>query len=394
MIDPYELVTDRGAAARAVASTPGLRIWQFNGRFQHDVAIDELSGKLHSIEIIDQYSGSIPELFSPRRRIVPKIKLAVSRTLLLDSNVSRYLRKYLRGSLNQSVKGDVEDLIAWIARNDVSIHPGFSLMETLSGGSNPEFDGPELIKMALLLGGMDGDAFLNNGEIKLGAKGNQYLARTFGTTVLDDAAAIEFKRLPRLTLEVVDPTYATLLKIALIADAVPHAQFSRRIDEFMDFLENTLDAVLAVEVVTAILFFSGHIGKFIPLKSSTSFAQRLRALRSSAWDIFLARMAASFIAQGDESELTLPLIITGDERLKKIVRAQRLVGVISIDKRAPYPVVLTDFEYLETVAPKGWDSSSLQSRLAGRQVRGTWARNVDLKTIIADLEEEAARRFS
>ena len=103
-------------------------------------------------------------------------------------------------------------------------------------------------------------------------------------------------------------------------------------------------------------------------------------------------MAPAFISQGDESALTLPLIVTGDERLKKIVRGQKLVGVISMENGAPYPVVLTDFEYLDGFAPKGWNSEWLQKRLAERKVP-TSRVTVDIKGIIAQLEEQVRLRF-
>jgi len=225
-----------------------------------------------------------------------------------------------------------------------------------------------------------------------GSAGLSFLRSNFGTESLDAAATIQMGRLPRDMRQVVDPTYAALLKIALIEDTVPFAQFQRRVEEFWEFLEGTLRAVLSVELVTALLFFSGQIGGFIPLRASSPLAQRFADVRSSAWDIYLARMASTFISQGDESELTLPLIITGDERLKKIVRGQRLFGVISMDKQAPFPVLLTDFEYLESFVPKSWDSEWLRRRIEQRKVPAQ-RDEVDIQRIIADLEDQVRRRF-
>lgn len=257
-------------------------------------------------------------------------------------------------------------LLSWYASKAMSVNPGFSLMETISGGNDPDFDGVELIKLALVLSGMDRRAFLQSGEIKLGADGFRNLRLHFGTLDLDDAARIEYSRLPKGTSKIVDPTYAALLKIALIDASLPSAPFSKKLDDFMTFLENTLGAIIAVELVTAILFFAGQIRKFIPLRTSAPFQQRLADVRSSAWDIYLARMAPAFIGQGDESNLILPMIVTGDQRLKKILRAQTLAGVVAVEGRPPYPVVGTDFAYLEKFAPRGWDSTSLQKRLANR----------------------------
>ncbi|HVA28333.1 MAG TPA: hypothetical protein VNF68_09140 [Candidatus Baltobacteraceae bacterium] len=388
----FELATDREAAARAVIESPGLRIWQFNGIYPHDVTIDALASRLTSMEVIDQYAGSAPELFSIRRHIATKLELAVNKALLLDSNVSRYMRKYLAGDLKEELRADAHALLTWAAEQRVNFHPGFSLMETFSGSSDPEFHGLELIKMGLLLSGMDPDSFLRDGQIVFGSAGLSFLRSNFGTESLDAAATIQMGRLPRDMRQVVDPTYAALLKIALIEDTVPFAQFQRRVEEFWEFLEGTLRAVLSVELVTALLFFSGQIGGFIPLRASSPLAQRFADVRSSAWDIYLARMASTFISQGDESELTLPLIITGDERLKKIVRGQRLFGVISMDKQAPFPVLLTDFEYLESFVPKSWDSEWLRRRIEQRKVPAQ-RDEVDIQRIIADLEDQVRRRF-
>jgi hypothetical protein len=245
--------------------------------------------------------------------------------------------------------------------------------------------------MALLLSGLDGELFLRSDALKLGPVGRQFLIDTYGTADLDKAASIAFNRLPKNTREIVDATYAALLKIALIEASVPYAQFSRRIEEFMDFLETSLNAILGLEIVTAILFFSGQIGKFIPLRRRAPFEERLASVRSSAWDLFLARMAPAFVGEGDETSLNLPLIITSDERLKKIVRAQQLVGVVALDGKPPVPIVETDYGYLESIAPNGWMSNELQDRLAKR-IPPT-SRNVDVKPIIERLEEEVRRKF-
>lgn len=392
-IDLNELVSSRDAAARAVIQNPKLRIWQFNSLFEHDVAVEKLANELSHIEIIDQYSGSLPELFSLRRHKAGKIALNVDRTLLLDSNVSRYLRKYVNETLPEPVRGEVAKLLSWYASKAMSVNPGFSLMEAISGGNDPDFDGVELIKLALVLSGMDRRAFLQSGEIKLGADGFRNLRLHFGTLDLDDAARIEYSRLPKGTSKIVDPTYAALLKIALIDASLPSAPFSKKLDDFMTFLENTLGAIIAVELVTAILFFAGQIRKFIPLRTSAPVQQRLADVRSSAWDIYLARMAPAFIGQGDESNLILPMIVTGDQRLKKILRAQTLAGVVAVEGRPPYPVVGTDFAYLEKFAPRGWDSTSLQKRLANRNRPVQQPIQGNFSPLIASLEEEAELRF-
>ena len=391
-MDLIELVTNREAADRAVIDNPGLRIWQFNGIYPHDVAFNDLASRLKSIEVIDQYAGSAPELFSHRRHTATRIELSVNRALLLDSNVSRYMRKYLLNDLKEPFRTDVHTLLTWVVKQRINYHPGFSLMETFSGSSDPELHGRELIKMGLLLSGMDPEQFLKDGRVVLGCDGLAFLGAQFGTDSLYEAAEIEMARLPRDKLQVVDPTYASLLKIALIEDSVPISQYSQRVEEFVIFLEETLGAILAVELVAALLFFGNQISKFIPLRTTKPLSQRLVDVRSSAWDIYLARMAPTFISQGDESALTLPFIVTGDERLKKIVRGLKLVGVISVNNGAPCPVVVTDFDYLDGFAPRCWDSEWLQKRLAERKVR-TSRVTVDIKSIIAELEEQVRLRF-
>lgn len=391
-MNAFELVTNREAAAREVMDKPGLRIWQFNGLYPHDVTIDHLASRLTNLEVIDQYAGSAPELFSLRRHIATKVELAVNRSLLLDSNVSHYMRRYLDGKLREPQNSDVRALLRWAAEQRVNFHPGFSLMETFFGSRDPEFYGRELIKMGLLLSGMDNRTYLNDERIVLGPEGREFLQKTFGTEDLDVAADREMQRLPRNTQRIVDPTYAALLKIALIERSVPFARFQQRMEEFWSFLVGKLEAVLTVELVVAVLFFSGKIGKFIPLKTNDPIDQRLFEVRSSSWDLYLARMAPAFISQGDESQLTLPLIVTGDDRLKAIVRAQRLFGVISQDNGPPFPVSTIDFEYLENIAPKTWNARWLRDRAAERS-SGRIGSKVDVSKIIEELEEEVRLKF-
>jgi hypothetical protein len=391
-MDVFNLVTDREAAALAVIRNPGLRIWQFNGMYPHDVTLDALASQLVNLEVIDQYAGSAPELFSLRRHIATKVELSVNRALLLDSNVSRYVRRYLDGKLKEPQRTDVCSLLRWAAEQHVNFHPGFSLMETFAGSSDPEFHGRELIKMGLLLSGMDQQQFLQNEQIVLGREGRAYLQAAFGSDDLDVAADLEIARLPRDMQQIVDRPYAALLKIALIEDTVPFERFQQRIEEFWTFLVDRIGGVLSFELVAAVLFFSGEIRKFIPLRTSAPLARRLFDVRSSAWDIHLARMAPAFISQGDECELTLPLIVTGDDRLKKIVRAQKLVGVLSREKQAPFPVVLADFDYLQNFTPKKWDPQWLQDRMAEREIPNSRT-HVDIREVIEELEEHVRRRF-
>jgi hypothetical protein len=392
-MDLIKIITDRGQASNIVAQNSDIRIWQCNGLFQHDLRIDELNRSLSTIEVIDQYAGSVPELFSQRRTKLGSIQLKLYRTLLLDSNVARFLRQFIAGSLNDKLYSEMKDLVTWIAEENLNVHPGFSLMETISGSDNPDFDGTELIKMALLFGGLDSNHFLSTGNLRMSQAGTDYLIAKFGTSDIERAATLEYSRLPKKTRDIVAPSYAALLKIAEIEATIPHSQFAKRIDTFMDFLENKLFKVGPVEIVVALLFFSGKIGAFIPFRRKTPISQRFEDVWSSAWDLYLARMAPAFIGQGDETTLTLPLIITGDNRLRQIVRAQELVGVVRVQQDAPKPIVLTDFNYLRSFTPKLWDDTALQDRLKSRVPNVMAAQNVDIYSVIANLECDLRRLF-
>lgn len=392
-MDLFELVVDRDAAARAVLNQPGMRIWQFNGIYPHEVTIDALVSRLSILEVIDQYAGSAPELFSLGRYIASRVELEVNRALLLDSNVSRYMRKYIGGDLNEKIKKDVHELLTWAVTQHVNFHPGFSLMETFSGSSDPELHGRELIKMGLLLSGMDGELFLRDARVALGDTGKAFLQANFGTDDLERAADLEMSRLPRDMQRTVDATYASLLKIALIEDTVSFSQFGSRIEAFWDFLTQELNAVLVPELCTALLFFSGYLGRFIPLRTARPIEDRLAQVRSSAWDLHLLRLPAAFVGQGDEKQLTLPLIVTGDERLKKIARSHQMVGVICYDKGPPFPIVQIDFPYVESYVPKSWSLIWLQDRMQQRVVPENRA-PVDLQALIAVLEDQVRDRFA
>ena len=58
-----------------------------------------------------------------------------------------------------------------------------------------------------------------------------------------------------------------------------------------------------------------------------------------------------------------------------------------MDKQAPFPVLLTDFEYLESFVPKSWDSEWLRRRIEQRKVPAQ-RDEVDIQRIIADLEDQ------
>jgi hypothetical protein len=104
-------------------------------------------------------------------------------------------------------------------------------------------------------------------------------------------------------------------------------------------------------------------------------------------------MVPNFISTGDEFQLILPLVVTADERLQKILRAQKLGALIYRANHDPKPMIDIDYEFLKQFTPKNYDFAFLQGRLANRIVPDNCTDRVDIDALIERLETEVRRRF-
>jgi len=388
----FELATDRDKAALAVDENARLSIWQLNGLYQHNLPIDEINAKMTTLTIIDQCQGVIPELFHKTTLRKNSRQSLLYPMLLLDSNAARYLRKYVDGTLKPELTSQIEPLLEWAAVNNINFNPGFSLMETISGSDNPELHGKALIKLSLLLSGFNGPEYLESGKLSLSPQGTDYLLQNFGTVDLDQIADTEYKRLPKETNAIVEASYASLLKISLIESARPRLGFEERLDLFIKFLEVDLCAILPGEIIVAILFFAGKFGKFIPLATKDTFKKRLASVRSSAWDLYLARMSPLFLGESGNGIIRLPFVLTSDKRLKLIAEVQRLYGVIKEEGQPPIPIIATDIDRLKSHAARDLNIAGLQDKIEQRSE----AANLDsgrLKRLTKALEDENRSQF-
>jgi hypothetical protein len=395
-MDLAELLRSRNAAQDAVRKgPPGMRIWQNNRRHKHDYDFSEVEKQCGTIRVVDEFRGFVPEPISVAAMLRGSIAMTMQSILLLDSQMVSYLRRYLADPGDRNGKPEqIAPFLRWFAATDLQLHQGYTLQEAIAHGDDPKRDCIDITKACLRLNSMDRARFAATGEIALDPEAVEGLVREYGSADFDAIAEIVFASVPHTGVErIAYGPYAALLKIATIAKVTPYRDFEGRIDQLLKFFEVELGAILSIELIAATMYFTNQIGSFLPMDRKGPVAEKLQRLRAAAWDLYLLRMPAAFIAESDESLVRLPFIVSNDGALLKIAQFIDFAGVVSLPGEAPLPGIFIDPLAIAKAVPPGFEAA--QEAIVGtmRRRTGDEARlsGGELRTLISNLEAEARR---
>jgi len=197
-------------------------------------------------------------------------------------------------------------------------NPFFYYMEALAGRPDQNFPHVSgFTETILQLHTMNETHFLATGEIIVDESLEQAYASEHDVSCLNDLRfrrneMLRSSKLPLLPSGMIQATYICLLKIGILQQS--KRTFEYKFRSTIEFCKKELGVFMLREVLIAALYFSGRIGKLIPIGRGAG-SKVLGRVRSSAWDILLLRLPEFLLCQGNQKGTTLAFICTADKAL-------------------------------------------------------------------------------
>lgn len=309
----FVIASNRGAV-------PGLSV---NRTFSDGSVVRGLFGT-SAVLLLDPTTRQ--DMESGREAVIP-----VDYSISLDSQALSYLAPYLRGKTSR-LAGDFHEIFSFISNEHVFVDPIPYMLENLPNVLVKEK--AEKIKQRLagyeVLRTMDGPYFHKTGQIQstVSDMDQQKGIDDLLSRMVHDASNPE---LMETLLNRHASLYATLLKMAVIQLRNPKRSLVSKLDEFMEFLDKTMQTIFARETVVAAEFFTRgrDLEFFAKIQKSpvTRLPELLDALKNMAWDLLHIRhVEGASTIEGAVSQLEkpspryfFPSLLTCDKRFIEII---------------------------------------------------------------------------
>lgn len=334
---------DRLAEFRAYCLThqdPDCRAWWFtDGPPSPSVAGHRTFGGTDSpfrLHLLDLYHGRLPTLYNLTTFSTgPDVQIGLNHFVVLDSNVVNYLNRYLRGRLPDSAaRRTVEAFLRFVVTAKLDPSPLFYLTESQVKATPSRWRSyaSDFMDTVIALQTMDRDLFATEGRLASSIAAHARHLQFHGAKDPDGLVSQYVESLPASIAqgeaEKLDLQYAGLMKAALLRLEDVH-DLATRHDLLGDFMASQLGAVLGMERFLAVLHWVApeRFAKLMtPLQPGANAATALAKLRSTTWDIYLARLPEQlgrFIRPTDpghaEAVCDLYYVATGEDQLAEFI---------------------------------------------------------------------------
>lgn len=277
--------------------------------------------------------------------------MQISHGVLFDSNIYDRLVRFVneRETLTSDdvlgVRTLIETLIA--RKYDYQLIPyvieSFA-KNSVEGGYDSALRG---IRALLQFHVMDKGYFRATGDLRVDSDALSDYEIDFGTTDLDEIAA---KQLEPYTIQKGLPPQVKLWLTSLVTMVLirrvdkPEKSFDSQWSAFDDFLFNRIGLYQGSHRILALLYFSGHLDRWIRTHRNSKPEEALKALTSSAWDLFLGALPIHILAGCPESAPILSHFCTRETELASLLSMSALQGlrVMHDGRFSPIMAVHTD----------------------------------------------------
>ena len=273
-------------------------------------------------------------------------------TIILDSQIIDYLDRYLnKPNRNSAEYNATRQLLKFVVEKNYDYNPFFYVLEAVitngKEGARPYVT--RLAKTILQFHTMDETVFLEEDRITRDRKRCKEYAHQYRLNCIDsnfftdianlwtDAMFSNIGKLANLVQEILDYSYAVLLKMALVHKGSKH-KVVKKMQSFSDFLERELNLALGRELAIAAYYFSNRLPpRFVTIESNMAFEEVRRKMRSTTRDLLLLRMPEILLLNGTEKETVLGFVCSADKAIRALGRLFTIEYVDALPRNYSLP---------------------------------------------------------
>lgn len=286
--------------------------------------------------LLDLYHGRTPTLYNLTTFTSgPAVTIGLHQLVILDSNVVSYLNRYMRGRLRDPrAQRTVEEFLRFIVTADLDPNPIFYLSESQVKATPARWRAyaSDFMETVIALQIMDKDLLVAEGRLASSIAAHAEHLCVHDATEADRLVSQYVESVPAAIAqgeaEKLDLHYAALMKAALLR-LESSQDIPEKLDHLGEFMASRLGAVLGMERFLAILHWAAperFARLMTPLQPGANPTAALEKLRSTTWDIYLARLPEQlgrFISRtgpGDaEAICDLYFVATGEDQLAEFI---------------------------------------------------------------------------
>lgn len=345
--------------------------------------------------VIDIFRGLRPRYHDANNPEGNGVALVLALTLVLDSNIAGALQSYVEGTMkNAASRADVERFLRWFSSTPLmNLTPAYNLLERFPRSSDQlkaEKMAYRTARAILDIETMDRSYYLATGVLRPAADAGSILRSQTGSDDFDAIAKQAVADTARLAHDQVDDFYVFLLKVALISARRPKPRdLVEKIDELIDFVEHRSKLAGPIEFATAMLQFTGALGKFVTISASMPFDAVDERVTHAAWDLAYMRTPQMMLSTSTPQRTNLAFVLTGDRDAARIIRLAEFRMLLITGARS-LPFADADFGSVRASFPYEDIFDQAFSRLEGFFARRPTSRLVqpDTAALIAELQTE------
>lgn len=320
-------------------------IWEFsNSPYKSDYVDGDMTfGIENPIFLIDQYGGRRPALINDKFLREGTLEFGNFPSALLDSNVIDDFDSFV---VNGKCTDGANDFLRFLVKEKWDYSPMFYYLEHFYKSSLVDFlpNAIRRTKSILTLHTMDDDHFLDTGKIKPNEEATKHYIEKAGVSTLEEVAEKQVKGFiasykKDSIRELIEGTEMCLIKMVLIRKLeMPKESIQTQHAEFMRFLREDLDIMLAREAHFALHYFCDNAGKLLGIQANTPFEKAMSIVRSTAWDLFLSRMQEMMFGS-DPTELAVCYVATHEKKLQELMSLFSIERIESITGKGLNPSI-------------------------------------------------------
>ena len=302
-----------------------------------------------NIQVIDVFQGVRPLYHDALNPDGNGVMLVTVPTLILDSDVAGHIQAFVDNEMRDTqARERIERFLRWFASTpQMNINPAYNLLERFPRSIDPvkaESMAQRTATAVLKIETMDRSHYLESGNIRPAPDAQRILHSQTGISDFTQIARNAVADTKRLRNDEVEWFCAFLLKVALInATHTKPKDLVAKVDDLVAFLEQRLGRIGPLELVAAMLQFTGKLRKFVTISRSMAFEAVISRVEHAAWDLVYMRTPQMFLTKATRKHMVLAFIITGDRDSASIIRLSRFNMLLSTPGRPMY-FYDTDFD--------------------------------------------------
>lgn len=281
--------------------------------------------------------GIIGKLMSGR-----EAKISIDATLVLDTNVARYLEYFIDGR-NTANRYAIAEMFDFLIRRKVSFDYSFYALENArnyyAGQNIPSIK--RNLEYLLRLDSLDDEPYLRAGElrsqlsdIEISVNAEERLHELYDAD--DRRGAIEE------VLRLYDLIYILLLKVLLIKFR-RGVTLTRRVRELYEFMHYELNVLMVREPIIALRYFADKNTPPLFRKVQPSCDDLPKVLAGISWDLMLFRHMELMTATPGARDYLVPYFLSFDKGLVEAYDTLSLKATFTSERReGHYPLWETD----------------------------------------------------